>query len=175
MYVRSELVARNPMRALGHFLYTGAITSALLALLAVNATAASLSGSVGGGAKFPSRAVVLTVPPGVRVSVPRIYVSENGKPVDHLSVTPVKAANAGDFGVVMVIDQSQSMRGAPLAQEMAAARAIAARRTGKQELGVISFAQNSTVLLPPTSDQQSSTECSRRPPRPKRGHAYCRR
>jgi len=154
--VRSELVPRNPARALGRFLYGGAITSALLALLAllaVNATAASLSGSVGGGAKFPARALVLSVPPGVRVSVPRIYVSENGKPVDYLSVTPMKAANAGDFGVVMVIDQSQSMRGTPLAQEMAAARAIAATRTGKQELGVISFAQNSTVLLPPTSDQ----------------------
>jgi tight adherence protein B len=152
--VRSELVVRNPTRALARFLYVGAITSALLALLAVNATAASLSGSIGGAAKFPSRALVLSVPPGVRVSVPRIYVSENGKPVDHLSVTPVKAADAGDFGVVMVIDRSQSMRGTPLAQEMAAARAIAARRTGKQELGVISFAQNSTVLLPPTSDQQ---------------------
>ena len=153
MYVRSELVVKNPMRALGHFLYIGAITSALVALLAVNATAASVSGSIGGATRFPSRAVVLTVPPGVRVSVPRIYVSENGKPVDYLSVTPLKAAKAGDFGVVLVIDQSRSMGGAPLAQEMAAARAIAARRTGKQKLGVIRFAQNSTVLLSPTSDQ----------------------
>jgi Flp pilus assembly protein TadB len=145
-------VARTCKRALGVLLHTGAITAALLSLLAVNATAASLSGSVGAGAKFPTRTLLLSAPPGVLVTVPRIYVSENGKPVDHLSVTPVKAANAGDFGVVIVIDQSESMRGTPIAQALAAARAIAADRTGNQELGVITFAQHSSVTLPLTSD-----------------------
>jgi Flp pilus assembly protein TadB len=158
-------VARTRKRALGVLLHTGVITVALLSLLAVDATAASLSGSVGAGAAFPARTLLLSAPPGVLVNVPHIYVSENGKPVDHLSVTPVKGANAGDFGVVIVIDQSQSMRGIPIDQALAAARAIAAQRTGKQELGVITFAQHSTVTLPLTSDPRVINEALAKTPR----------
>ncbi|MDQ6806354.1 MAG: VWA domain-containing protein [Actinomycetota bacterium] len=148
-------MAETGKRALGFFLHAGAITAALLSLLAVSAAAASLSGLVGGGARFPARTLLLSVPPGVPVSVPRLHVSENGKPVDRLSVTPVRAANAGDFGAVIVIDQSQSIRGRPMAQAMAATRAIAAERTGKQELGVITFAQNPSVVLPLTRDPRA--------------------
>src|SRR4029077_9075358 len=53
------------------------------------------------------------------------------------------------------IDAGPSMKGAPLAQAMAAARALAAQRTGMQELGVVTFDRNATVTLPLTSDPQA--------------------
>jgi tight adherence protein B len=81
-----------------------------------------------------------------------MYIWENGKPVDDLSVTPISQAHNGDFGVVLVIDQSKSMSGSPLAHAMAAARALAAQRTGDQELGVVTFDSKPTTLLRLTSD-----------------------
>ena len=47
------------------------------------------------------------------------------------------------------------MTGAPLAKAMTAARALAAQRTGNQELGVITFDETAYVTLPLTSDPQS--------------------
>lgn len=138
-----------------HFLRTGAITAAVVLLLATSAAASSLSGSVRAGATFPARTLVLTVPPGVRAGAPRIYVTENGKPVGHLSVTPEKRTVNHNFGVALVIDRSGSMSGVPLAQAMAAARAIAAKRTRTEKLGVITFDRTSTVLLPMTSDART--------------------
>jgi Flp pilus assembly protein TadB/uncharacterized protein YegL len=129
-----------------------AVTAALLALPAANAGTAPMTISLGSGATFPARTLVLSAPAGVHVSVPEMYVWENGGPVNNLSVTPLANANAGDFGVVLVIDQSASMGGAPLARAMGAARALARQRTGKQELGVITFDSHPTTLLPLTSD-----------------------
>jgi len=134
---------------------TAAIAAALLSLPAANAGASSLSGSVGGGAVFPERTLIVSAPPGVPVTVPRIYIAENGKPVDDLTVTPLSHATARDFGVVIAVDQSESMAGVPLAKAMAAARAIAAKRTGNQELGLITFDSTPTTVLPLSSDART--------------------
>jgi tight adherence protein B len=150
-------------RALGAF----AITAALLALLVSNAGAASVVRSLGAGATFPHRALVLTVPAAIPVTVPRIYVGENGSPVDSLSVTPVTpvtAPTAASFGVVLVIDQSLSMTGAPLNHAMATARAIAAQRTGSQKVGVITFDSSPSIVLPMTSDSTAIQRALARTP-----------
>lgn len=151
-------------RAFSAPLRGAAITAALLAVLAATAAASTLSGSVGGAAGFPERSLVLSAPPAVTVSVPHLYVSENGKPVDDLSVTPLPASNPSDFGIVVVLDRNASMSGAPLAREMAAARAIAAQRSGRQELGVITFASAPSIVLPMTSDQWSIDHALSRAP-----------
>jgi tight adherence protein B len=143
--------AQRLRRALGALV----IAPALLSLLGGSAAAGSVSGAIGTGATFPHRALVLTVPARIPVSVPHLYVRENGKPVDYLSVTPVKAPAAANFGVVLVIDQSQSMAGAPLARAMAAARAIAAQKTGTQKIGVVTFDSRPSVVLPMTSDAKA--------------------
>jgi tight adherence protein B len=129
-----------------------AIALALVALPAANAATGPLSASLGSGATFPARTLILSAPAGVPVSVPHMYIWENGGPVYYLKVTPLNKANAGELGVVLVIDQSASMSGAPLAHAVAAARALAAQRTGKQELGVIAFNSHPTMVLPLTSD-----------------------
>jgi tight adherence protein B len=114
-----------------------------------------LTGSFGGGATFPARTLILSAPSHKTLSASQVHVSENGRPVNGLTVTPLSQSAAGDFGVVLVIDQSPSMSGAPLSQAMTAARALAAQRTGNQELGVVTFDQTANVTLPLTSNPQA--------------------
>jgi tight adherence protein B len=87
--------------------------------------------------------------PTVRVSVltsePSPYpprLRENGQPV-----TIARAENLGRAkSVVLAIDRSQSMRGAPLAQAVAAARAFLAAKPGADRLAVASFATRPLML-----------------------------
>jgi tight adherence protein B len=75
--------------------------------------------------------------------------------VQGLAVTPLATANQGDFGVMLVIDASQSMAGAPIRQAMLAAQTLAAQRSGRQEIGVIEFNSTSRQVLPLTSNAAS--------------------
>jgi tight adherence protein B len=119
--------------------------------------AAALHVSEGGGAGFPGRSLVVAVPGRSSVSASEFHISENGHPVSGAVATPITKAGAGDFGVVLAIDVSPSMKGAPLNRAMAAARALAAQRTGKQELAVVTFDQSATVALPLTDDPRAIT------------------
>jgi tight adherence protein B len=120
-------------------------------------SAAALHVSEGGGAGFPGRSLVVAVPGRSSVSASEIHISENGRPVSGAVATPITKAGAGDFGVVLAIDVSPSMKGAPLDRAMAAARALAAQRTGKQELAVVTFDQSARVALPLTDDPRAIT------------------
>ena len=109
---------------------------AWLALVALVATAASATAARGAGglgiaaarATFPERALVLTLPARVSLDPQNVRVLENGEAVDRLSVVPARSAAAQSFGVVLALDASNSMRGAPVAGALAAARAFAAER-----------------------------------------------
>jgi tight adherence protein B len=122
---------------------------------ALKAAKVPLSGWLGDGSAFPDRALVLYAPPGVRLTPGRVHVTENGTAVGGLAVTPISGAQPGDFGVMLVVDQSPSMAGAPLHAAMAAARAIAAQRTAQQELGLVIFDSAPNVFLHLTRDQKS--------------------
>jgi tight adherence protein B len=134
------------------------VLAALAALLgclgqpAAADSAGSLHVAPAGGAVFPARALVLSVPDRGTLSASQVHITENGSPVSGAAVTPIAKAGAHDFGVVLAIDAGPTMRGAPLAEAMRAARALAAQRTGMQELGVITFDQRATVALPLTDD-----------------------
>jgi tight adherence protein B len=132
----------------------GALAAGALAVPAA-VTAAPIRLSEGGGASFPARALVLSVPNTASVLPSQVHVAENGKPVSGAIVRPIADAGAGDFGVVLAIDISPSMRGAPLERAMAAARALAAQRTGKQELAIVAFDRHANVVLPLTDDQHA--------------------
>jgi tight adherence protein B len=95
---------------------------------------------------------VLSVPGRGSLKSSQVHVAENGQSVGGVIIRPISKARAGEFGVVLAIDVSPSMKGAPLARAMAAARALAAQRTSMQELGVVTFHQNATVALPLTND-----------------------
>jgi tight adherence protein B len=140
---------------------------ALVGLLAAPASgsAAALHLSEGGGASFPSRSLVLAVPGRSSVAASEIHVSENGRAVSGTVAKPITRAGAGDFGVVLAIDVSPSMKGAPLDRAMAAARALAAQRTGNQELAVVTFDQSAKLDLPLTDDPRAiATALASTPP-----------
>jgi len=141
------------------------LAAALAALAAPTALAAAPIGlSEGGGASFPARALVLSVPNTGSLRASQVHIAENGKPVSGAVVRPIARAGAGDFGVVLAIDISPSMKGAPLDRAMAAARALAAQRIGKQELAIVTFDRRANVVLPLTDDQRAIDKALARSP-----------
>ena len=133
--------------------------SALLVLVGVAAATASAEGELSlsetGGARFPDRQFVLSLPAGMYLDEGRVEVRENGERVSRVSVVPADEAGTGQFGVVLVIDASMSMRGRPIEDAVAAARAFAARRTATQQLAIVAFNSKPRVVLPFTTDGQA--------------------
>ena len=80
-------------------------------------------------------------------------MTENGDPPDSLSVVPAGAA-VGGFATILVIDASNSMKGAPIKDAMAAARAFAAKKPPNAEIGVVAFNKNAVIRLPPTRNKR---------------------
>jgi tight adherence protein B len=105
-----------------------------------------------GSALFPDRAYVLTLPgkPSSALTTEDVKVTENGKPVQNLSV--LSSASAEGIGTVLLIDSSNSMKGS-IDSAMAAARAFAARNPG-QPISVVFFNSRPTVALPLTTDRK---------------------
>jgi tight adherence protein B len=105
-----------------------------------------------GNGRFPTRALVVAAPASHPVTASTLHVQENSQAVRGESVTALRSANSGDFGVILLIDTSRSMVGRPLNQAFLAARTLAAERTGAQELGVIAFNKTVNDVLPLTND-----------------------
>jgi tight adherence protein B len=111
-----------------------------------------LSGWLGNGTRFPQRAIVLTQPSGPPLSASSVNITENGAAVTGATLTPVPQAQAGDYGLMVVIDQNHSMSGAPMTAAMNAVRQFAAARTPNQQLGVVVFDSTPNVFMPLTTD-----------------------
>jgi tight adherence protein B len=132
----------------------------VIALVAALAAAATLVSAAAAGtgvqltptgkAAWPEREFVVALPSGQRVDAARFRVLENGKPVLGTSVSPASAL-AG--GVALVIDASDSMKGAPIRGAMYAARAFAARRNVNQRLALLTFNSSNSLVLPFTGSQ----------------------
>jgi tight adherence protein B len=135
----------------------------LLLVLAVTLAAlaaASLAGAAGptprltelGDAHFPDRGYVLSLPAERTIVASDVHVTENGKKVTGVTVVPASALGSNEFGLALVIDASQSMRGEPIRKAMEAARAFAAQRQPDQQLGAVVFNARTHVVLPFTTD-----------------------
>jgi tight adherence protein B len=141
------------------------VTRATLSALAVAALAATgvlasptdaaerLRLTPTGGARFPERAYVLSLPEKRRLAPGQVEIRESGNRVSRLSVVPAGAAGARQFGTVLVVDASLSMRGRAIGDAMTAARAFADGRNASHRLAVVAFNRTSTVLLPFTTDE----------------------
>ncbi len=129
-----------------------ALAAALVAAAALSEAAAAgptVQVTPTGKAAWPDRALVVTLPSGQRIQSSRFNVLENGKPVLGAKVIPA----AGNFGVALVIDASDSMHGAPIRGAMYAARAFAARRNVNQRLALVTFNSSNNLPLPFTDSQ----------------------
>jgi tight adherence protein B len=90
---------------------------------------------------YPTMRISLVSPAGASV-VPAI--TENGQPVAGL-----QEQNLGEIKAIStLIDRSQSMRGKPLADALAAARAFVAKKNGSDQLAVIAFGSKPLTLSP---------------------------
>jgi tight adherence protein B len=105
------------------------------------------------GSGFPQQSFVLTLPSGGGLDTGHVSARENGHPVSRLSIKPAKAVGEKDFGVVLVIDATRTMRGRPIENALTAARTFARQRNPHQKLGVVTFNRKSMVTLPLTTDE----------------------
>ena len=150
----------------------GLLAAAAALVLASTATAQKSGATLTevGSPRFPERAFVLTLPEAARLDPSTVRVLENGKPVSDLTVVPASAAGTDEFGVVLVIDASNSMRGAAIEGAMEAARSFAAHRNPQQQLAVVTFGGGETdVLLPFTADAEKIAAALGKTPELRRG------
>jgi tight adherence protein B len=144
--------------------------ASLAALLAAVLTAAPSSAAgkprltEAAGARFPDRAFVLTLPSEQLLSASQVTVLENGKPVTRLSVVPAAAARRNQFGVVLILDASESMSGEPIAGALQAAQLFVGHRAPSQPVAILAFNSKTQVVLPFTTDSGKILQALARPP-----------
>jgi tight adherence protein B len=142
------------------------VTAAALAAAGAGASAAAPSFHVTEAqASFPERAYVLSLPSRMQLGPNQVQVFENGVPVKDVSVVAGQAASAEGFGVVLLIDASQSMEGPPERAALAAARVFAGQRQPHEQVAVLTYNSTPNVVLPFTTDgNQIDAALSKQPP-----------
>jgi tight adherence protein B len=146
-----------------------ALAVAILGVLAASVSAFGASGhprvTEAAGSGFPDRAYILTLPHGMKLKRGAVHVRENRKPAADVTVTPVGDSTGQQFGAVLVIDASTSMEGAPERAAFAAAKVFASQRKGKEQLAVVTYNIEPTVVLPFTTEQAAIDRAlSKQPP-----------
>ena len=131
---------------------------------AAHAAGSGLTARMSNGGQLPFRAIVLGLPTDTVLTSGAVHVYENGDPVQGVSVVPASSAPAGQFGVVLVIDASNSMHGDPIVQATAAARQFATRIPAGTKFAVVTFNSSAKVLLPFTTDPGQIEEALSSPP-----------
>jgi tight adherence protein B len=104
-----------------------------------------------GKVPFPERQYVIDVPSGPAIEKRRVHLVEDGTGIGDFTFTTL-ATSKVTSATVLAIDASDSMRGAPEAGAIAAARTFVAKRRGSQEIGVVAFNGAVTQLEAPTID-----------------------
>jgi tight adherence protein B len=94
---------------------------------------------------FPERGYVLSVADAAALDERNVVVRENGLRVTGVRVDPL-AASGLKFGVVLALDASESMTGGPAASALRAARSFLAHRTSSEQIGVVAFNGEISVL-----------------------------
>jgi tight adherence protein B len=126
------------------------VTAVALVLPAAGLAAVGISRGANVG--FPSRTFIVTLPSGMVLTPYNVHVRENGQIVSDVEVVPGRSSKVGELGVVLVIDASNSMRGAAARGALAAARAFIANRSENEVISIVTFNSGSHVILPFTRD-----------------------
>jgi tight adherence protein B len=131
--------------------FVAAALAALAAAAAAAANPASLQTTAIGRTPFPQRAFVLDLPRAGSVGARDVTVTENGAPVTDISLRPL-AASGLRYGVVLALDASDSMAGAPFASALDAARSFIAKRAEGERIALLAFNGSLNILQAPTLD-----------------------
>jgi tight adherence protein B len=150
-----------------------ALASALLSGSAAAAPSGGLSVEKAQGPPFPVRRFVLTLPTNQKLTIHDVHVRENGRSVLDPTLVPASKASAKSFGVVLLLDTSYSMNGAPVTAAIRAAQAFALQRNPNEGLGVIEFNKQATVAQLLTTSKTKINEALAQPPKINTGtHIY---
>jgi tight adherence protein B len=146
------------------------LLAAISALVVLACTAAAASADnglivrVSPGTALPFRTLVVGLPAGQSLTPANVHVFENGQRVAKPAVIPASLARTSQFGVVLVLDASDSMHGKPIVAATDAARQFAHAVEGSSQLGVVTFNSAPETLLQLTSDQNAITTALAQPP-----------
>lgn len=100
---------------------------------------------------FPERGYVVSVPTSSALDAGSVVVRENGVRVAGVRVDPLSGSGLR-YGVVLALDASESMTGGPAAAALAAGRTFLAHRSATEEIGVVAFNGEISVLSGLTKD-----------------------
>jgi tight adherence protein B len=100
---------------------------------------------------FPERGYVISIPEAASLGAGAVEVRENGVRVPGVQVVPL-ASSGLRFGVVLALDASESMAGAPAAAALDSGRAFVSHRTASEAVGIVAFNGEISVLRRLTRD-----------------------
>ena len=100
---------------------------------------------------FPERGYVVSVPESRALDARSVVVRENGLRVTGVRVDPL-AGSGLRYGVVLALDASESMTGGPAAAALAAGRTFLTHRSATEEIGIVAFNGEVSVLSKLTKD-----------------------
>ena len=119
---------------------------------------------------FPNRNYLVTLPEKRKLTAANVTVTENGTPVVGLAVTPPGGSTSG---AILLIDASNSMKGAPIKGAMDAARAFLPQRKANLPVAVVVFGPDDNVLTDFTTDKAAlSAAVTGTPPLAEGTHIY---
>src|ERR671933_1928333 len=133
------------MRRLAKLVLSAACAAAVVATAAVAADS-EIAVTPVGRLPFPERGFVVDLGANAPIGHSQVHVSENGRVVRRFTFVPTVEASGTRFGVILVIDASESMRGRPVAAAVAAARAFVGRAQPNERIGVVAFNSEVSVL-----------------------------
>jgi tight adherence protein B len=117
-----------------------------------------------GAATYPERSYLLSLPAARALGPGQVRVRENGIPVRGLQILRAGTSAQSRSAVVIMIDESLTMKGTAIHDAFAAARTFAARANSDEEIAIITFNHTVSVLEPFSSSASAIAAALGRPP-----------
>ena len=117
-----------------------------------------------GGVTLPERAYILSLPYAKSISQNDVRVTENGGPVNNLTLQR-QGKGERKTAVVIAIDASVTMKGKPITDALAAAKEFANGANDDQHIAIVTFNENvntpAAALAEPPGDRQLAQQRAR--------------
>jgi len=103
---------------------------------------------------FPDRGYIVDLPKAVHLTSGDVRLTENGIGIGDVTVSPLSASGLR-FGVVLAVDASDSMKGAPYSDAVGAAQTFVSQRGANERIGIVTFSSRAHVVqaLTPSAGQ----------------------
>jgi tight adherence protein B len=146
---------------------------ALIALLAAVGLASAAASAAPGSPSvqltpvlrvpFPDRGYIVDLPKAAHLTSGDVQLSENGIGIGDVTVSPLSASGLS-FGVVLAVDASDSMKGTPYSDALAAAQTFVGHRGANEQIGLVTFSGKVGVLSSLTTSSASLERALAHPP-----------